>query len=117
VEKQMAAHRVDRAICAWFWDYVAAHAAGDPSKVKNSCSCKFQPFPYLCLLLLHTRTLLRVSRASPRLGWLNFGSSRASSMLQSIHCFFAHVTAYQFRAIVARDASGSTKTYSTHLST
>ncbi|RCV17933.1 hypothetical protein SETIT_3G260300v2 [Setaria italica] len=33
VEKQMAGHRVDRAICSWFWDYVLAHAAGDPSKV------------------------------------------------------------------------------------
>jgi len=33
VEKQMAGHRVDRAICGWFWDYVLAHAAGDPSKV------------------------------------------------------------------------------------
>jgi len=33
VEKQMAGHRVDRAICGWFWDYVLAHAAGDPSKI------------------------------------------------------------------------------------
>ncbi|XBJ17762.1 hypothetical protein VPH35_009094 [Triticum aestivum] len=33
VEKQMTAHRVDRAICGWFWEYVLAHAAGDPSKV------------------------------------------------------------------------------------
>ncbi|VAH18695.1 unnamed protein product [Triticum turgidum subsp. durum] len=32
VEKQMTAHRVDRAICGWFWEYVLAHAAGDPSK-------------------------------------------------------------------------------------
>jgi AP-3 complex subunit mu len=34
VEKQMTAHRVDRAICGWFWEYVLAHAAGDPSKVE-----------------------------------------------------------------------------------
>ncbi|XP_015637614.1 AP-3 complex subunit mu isoform X3 [Oryza sativa Japonica Group] len=33
VEKQMTAHRVDRGICGWFWDYVLAHAAGDASKV------------------------------------------------------------------------------------
>ncbi|KAG8085419.1 hypothetical protein GUJ93_ZPchr0010g8437 [Zizania palustris] len=33
VEKQTTAHRVDRAICGWFWDYVLAHAAGDASKV------------------------------------------------------------------------------------
>ncbi|KAG2627913.1 AP-3 complex subunit mu-like isoform X1 [Panicum virgatum] len=33
VEKQMAGHRVDRAICGWFWNYVLAHAAGDPSKI------------------------------------------------------------------------------------
>ncbi|CAM0955754.1 unnamed protein product [Alopecurus aequalis] len=33
VEKQMTAHRVDRAICGWFSEYVLAHAAGDPSKV------------------------------------------------------------------------------------
>lgn len=35
VEKQMTAHRVDRGICSWFWDYVVAHGAGDPSKVGN----------------------------------------------------------------------------------
>ncbi|KAL5203376.1 hypothetical protein ABZP36_014328 [Zizania latifolia] len=33
VEKQMTAHRVDRAICGWFWEYVLAHAGGDASKV------------------------------------------------------------------------------------
>ncbi|KAG8081596.1 hypothetical protein GUJ93_ZPchr0285g7158 [Zizania palustris] len=33
VEKQMTSHRVDRAICGWFWDYVLAHAGGDASKV------------------------------------------------------------------------------------
>jgi hypothetical protein len=41
VEKQMAAHCVDRAICAWFWDYVVAHAAGDPSKVKPPALTNF----------------------------------------------------------------------------
>lgn len=63
VEKQMAAHRVDRAICAWFWDYVVAHAAGDPSKVKPPALTNFGLFrtfadycyilePYLVLLEL-----------------------------------------------------------------
>jgi hypothetical protein len=54
VEKQMAAHRVDRAICAWFWDYVAAHAAGDPSKVKTPALAYFSLFPtfaYYCYIL------------------------------------------------------------------
>lgn len=107
VEKQMAAHCVDRAICAWFWDYVVAHAAGDPSKVKTSCSYKFRLFSVpllICWLLLYTRILPPASRASPMLGWLNFGSSWASPKLHSIHCFVADVTTYQFRAIVVRDA-------------
>jgi len=42
VEKQMAGHRVDRAICGWFWDYVLAHAAGDPSKVTPLLIAQFQ---------------------------------------------------------------------------
>jgi AP-3 complex subunit mu len=47
VEKQMTAHRVDRAICGWFWEYVLAHAAGDPSKVNQTslCSCQFFVIP------------------------------------------------------------------------
>ncbi|XP_042416029.1 AP-3 complex subunit mu-like isoform X2 [Zingiber officinale] len=32
LEKQMAGHRVDRSICAWFWDYVLSQG-GDPSMI------------------------------------------------------------------------------------
>ncbi|OAY81756.1 AP-3 complex subunit mu [Ananas comosus] len=32
LEKQMTAHRVDRSICAWFWDYVLSQG-GDSSKI------------------------------------------------------------------------------------
>lgn len=35
LEKQMTGHRVDRSICAWFWDYVLSQG-GDPSKVKHA---------------------------------------------------------------------------------
>jgi hypothetical protein len=54
VEKQMAAHCVDRAICAWFWDYVVAHAAGDPSKVKPPALTNFGFSVPLLITAIHS---------------------------------------------------------------
>ncbi|KQK06519.1 AP-3 complex subunit mu isoform X3 [Brachypodium distachyon] len=55
VEKQMTAHRVDRAICGWFWEYVLAHAAGDPSKVLQVV---VSPTHYLFQVYRHGVTFL-----------------------------------------------------------